>query len=183
MKYYLSQDKPNLTLVLPTKFYIKKYFPNFSEVEAKSLITHGRRNLFSKLRRVTQFPYKQVRDIALKVLRRNAFFAHPEHVIIAMLGDENKLVRNIAVDKIMSLRETLTADHIDTFEGSSCEEVKAVRKFKVASMNKNAISYQQLVDSCLEVEPPLLHYLTNDELKKQKPLFFKQLCYNQAVER
>ena len=66
------------------------------------------------LRIVTQFPDKQVRDIALKVLRRNAWFAHPEHVIIAMLGDENKPVRDIAVNKIMSLRETLTASHTDT---------------------------------------------------------------------
>ena len=59
------------------------------------------------LRRVTQFPDKQMRDNALKVLRRNAFFAHPEHVLIAMLGNENKHVRNIAVDKIMSLSESL----------------------------------------------------------------------------
>ena len=46
-----------------------------------------------------------MKDIALKVLRRNVFFAHPEHVVIAMLGDENKSVKDIAVDKIMSLRE------------------------------------------------------------------------------
>ena len=57
------------------------------------------------LRRVTQFPNKRVREIALKVFRRNAFFAHPQHVIIAMIGDENKPVRNIADDKIMPLSE------------------------------------------------------------------------------
>ena len=65
------------------------------------------------LRRVTKFPAKQVKDIALKVLRRNACFAHPDHVTIAMLGDENKPVRDIAVDKICfyvkhSLLATLT---------------------------------------------------------------------------
>ena len=135
------------------------------------------------LRIVTQFPDKQVRDIALKVLRRNAWFAHSEHVIIAMLGDENKPVRDIAVNKIMSLRETLTASHTDTFEESSCQEVKAVRKFKVPFINGNATSYHQLVDLRLEAEPPLLHHLTNDKLKsvRQKPMFFKQPCHNQAV--
>ena len=55
------------------------------------------------LRRATQFPDKQVRDNVLEVLRHNAFFAHPEHVIIAMLSDENKPVIDIAVDNIMSL--------------------------------------------------------------------------------
>ena len=74
---------------------------------------------FSMLNRVTQFLDKQVSDITLKVMRRNAFFAHREHVIIATLGDKSKLVRDIAADKIMSLRETLTAGHTDTFEETS----------------------------------------------------------------
>ena len=80
------------------------------------------------------------RPIALQVLQRNSFFAHPELItaIIAMLGDENKPVRDIAVDKIMSLRETLTAGHTVTSEETSCEEVKAVRKFKVPFTNENA---------------------------------------------
>ena len=59
---------------------------------------------------------KTVRDIALKVRRHNAFYAYPEHVIIAMPDDENRPVRDIAVDKIMSLRETLTAGHSDNFK-------------------------------------------------------------------
>ena len=116
LRLYVYQDKPNLTLVLLTEFCIKVYFPNFFEVEAKSSITDGPRNIFFKLRRVTQFSDKQGRDIALKVLRHNAFFAHPEHVIIAMPGDENKPIRDIAADKIMSLRETLTAGHTDNFK-------------------------------------------------------------------
>ena len=118
-----------------------------------------------------------MRDITLKILRHNAFFAHREHGIIAMPGDENKPVRDIAVDKIMSLREPLTAGHTDNFKK------QAVRKFKVSSINKNAISHHQLVDSCIEAEP-LLHHLTNDELKgvRQKSLFFTQPCHNQDVE-
>ena len=140
---------------------------------------------FSVLRRVTQFSDKQMKDMALKVLRRNPFFAHPKHVIIAMLGHENKPVSDTAVDKIISLRETLTAGNIDTFKETSCEEVNAMRKFKVPSINENATSYHQLVGLCLQAEPPLLHYLTNDELKsvRQKPIFFKQPCHHDTVER
>ena len=70
-----------------------------------------------------------------------------------MLNDENKPVRGIAVDKIMSLRETLSAGHTDTFEETSCEEVKAVRKFKIPFINENATLYHQLVDLRLEAEP------------------------------
>ena len=75
----------------------------------------------------------------------------------------------------VSIRETLTAGHIEIIKEISCEEVKAVRKFKVPSINENAASYHQVVDLRLEDEPPLLHDLTNDELKnvRQKPMFFK----------
>ena len=111
------------------------------------------------LRRVTQFSDRQVRDIA-QSFAHNAFFAHPEHLIIAMLGDENKPVRDIAVGKIMSLHEVLTAGHTDTFKETSCVEVKALRKFKVPSINENTTSYHQLVDLQLKMaecyeRPPL----------------------------
>ena len=100
-----------------------------------------------------------------------------------MLGDENKLVRDIAGDKIMSLCETLTAGHTDIIKATSCEEVKAVRKFKIPFINKNVISYHQRLNPCLEAEPPLLHHLTKDKLNsvRQKPMFLKQPCHNQAV--
>ena len=65
LRYYVSQDKPSLTLVLLTELCIKVYFPKFFEVKAKNSIADGPRNLFSKLRRVTRFSDKQVRDIAL----------------------------------------------------------------------------------------------------------------------
>ena len=60
----------------------------------------------------------------LKLCGVMPFFAHPEHVIIAMLGDENKPGRDIAFDKIMSLRETLTAGRTDTFKETSCKKVQ-----------------------------------------------------------
>ena len=167
-------------------FALRYIFQTFLKSKQRiRLQIYGPRNLFSRLWRVTQFPdYKPVRDDALKVLRHNAFFAHPEHLIIAMLSNENKLVRDIALDKVMSLRETLTAGHTDISKETSCEEVKAERKSKVPFINKNAILHHQLVHPCVEAEPSLLHYLKNDKLKsvRQKSMFFKQPCHNKVVE-
>ena len=103
LRYYVFQDKSNLTLVLLAEFCIKVYFPNFFEVKATNSITDGPRNLFSKLRRVTQFFDKQVKILPLKFCGIMPFFAQSEHVIIAMPGDENKPVTDIAVDKIICL--------------------------------------------------------------------------------
>ena len=60
------QDKPHLTSVLLTEFCIKVYFPNFFELKAKNSITDGPKKFFSMLRRVPQFPDKQVEILPLK---------------------------------------------------------------------------------------------------------------------
>ena len=38
------------------------------------------------------------------VVERNAYFAHPENIMLAMLADENEEIRNAAVKKIVFLR-------------------------------------------------------------------------------
>ena len=46
-----------------------------------------------------QFPNKQVRAIAIETLERNAFFSHPENILMAMLADSNQSVRQRAIVK------------------------------------------------------------------------------------
>ena len=56
------------------------------------------------VQRVLLFPNKRVTQIALKVLKRNAFFAHQENIPLSMLADDDKMVRHLAVSKILSMR-------------------------------------------------------------------------------
>ena len=77
---------------------------------------------------VTQFPDKQVRDIALKVLRHNAFFAHPEHVILRCLAmktnrSEILLLIRLCLYVKHSLLATLTTLRNKLRGSKSCEEV------------------------------------------------------------
>ena len=45
------------------------------------------------MKRVWEFQNCKVREIALKVLERNAYLAHPENILIGMLADENRKMR------------------------------------------------------------------------------------------
>ena len=65
--------------------------------------------IFSNLLRVRQFPTDKVRDISMKVLQRNAYFAHSEIVILGMLAEDDENVRRRAVDKILELRSEASA--------------------------------------------------------------------------
>ena len=42
--------------------------------------------------------------IVQKTIQRNGFYAHPENVLLSMLADEDAMVRERAVDKILALR-------------------------------------------------------------------------------
>ena len=54
-----------------------------------------------------KFPNRQIREIAIKTAQRNAFFAHSENVLLAMLSDKHSVQnRTVAVRKIVSLSET-----------------------------------------------------------------------------
>ena len=62
------------------------------------------KDFYVMVQRVLLFPNKKVIQIALKVLKRNVFFAHQENIILSMLADDDKIVRHLAVSKILSMR-------------------------------------------------------------------------------
>ena len=59
---------------------------------------------YNMVQRVLLFPNKKVTQIALKVLKRNAFFAHQENILLSILKDDDKMVRHLAVSKILTMR-------------------------------------------------------------------------------
>ena len=46
-----------------------------------------------------------MQTIALKVLKENAFFVHLKKILLAMLPDDDMLIRCLEVKKILGLRE------------------------------------------------------------------------------
>ena len=77
------------------------YFSTWFQIKSKSKITDGPKNLYDLYQRIQVFPDSQEKDIATKVVERNAYFAHPENIMLAMLADENEEIRNPAMKKIV----------------------------------------------------------------------------------
>jgi len=97
----------------------------------------GQKN-FSNLLRGCQFPTDKVRDNSMKVLQRNAYFAHSENLILGMLAEDDENIRRRAVDKILELRSKASATtdmESSTFERSRKD---VVRQFKVPKINVEA---------------------------------------------
>jgi hypothetical protein len=201
LRFYVSH-KPTSKLTMLAEFCIKVYFPSWFEIKANKYITSGARNFFNMMQRVDQFPHTKVKTIALRYIEINAFFAHPENVLIAMLGDEDSHIRNLAVNRVMQIRGGLhdTEDDTDEFRGGDLsdqedesykrdvtEESRFIRKFKVPKINTKAKVYHKMVNiSSPDVsEPPVISRLTDEEILnvRDHKLILKHPCHTQAVER
>ena len=96
---------------------------------------------------------KKYKDIVLPVIQNNAYYAHPENLILAMLVDERQGVRATAVNQILTAREQVP-------------QHPTVRLFEKPVMNFAANDYPDLIDwnSTVIYEPPITKHLTNEQL-------------------
>ena len=124
-----------------------------------------------------RFPDKEVRDIASKVNQTNGYYAHPENVLVGMLGSPDLRDRKIAVERILNCRSN----------SSQNLPSEGVRKFYLPKINMKAKRLADLSDLFQKglTEPPLTKSFTNEEIEKaiSTPIVFEHPCHSQAVER
>ena len=154
------------------------YFSTWFQIKSKSKITDGPKNLYNLYQRIQVFPDSQVKDIATKVVERNAYFAHPENIMLAMLADENEEIRNTAVKKTVFLRKKAI---------SKGAQSTNIRHFKVPKINPTSKSYHELAnldESDVEKPPLVCHFSLSDmEDLKSMSMQISHPCHNQALER
>ena len=79
-------------------------------------------------------------------IENNAYFAHPEMVSLAVLGDESDTVRDQAVSNILQFHQHATQtrntnNHRKKANETTYIETKRVRKFVISPINSNALCY------------------------------------------
>ncbi|GBL73277.1 hypothetical protein AVEN_159320-1 [Araneus ventricosus] len=97
-----------------------------------------------------------VKQIIYKVFSNNAYFAHPEHLLLTMLHDSRKHIRELAVRRILGAREKKT------------KKSGGLRLFKLPKLNFKAAYYVDLIDwsNCVVTEPPLTMHIKDKDLKE-----------------
>jgi len=87
------------------------------------------------------------------VIQKNAFWGHPENVLVAMLGDSRQEVLKEAAKIILKARNS--------------KKPKTLRKFTLPKLNFQANDYPQLVDwkEIHITSPPIADELTDDDLE------------------
>jgi hypothetical protein len=121
-----------------------------------------------------------MRAIVDAVIQRNANFCHSENILLSMLTDNRRHVRELACRLVLAAR-------------SENASTSSIRRIRVPELNFLAEDYIDLVDWCNmdRYDPPLLKNVSEDDLlcfvnNKDSDQTFqlpKLPCHTQATER
>ena len=75
-------------------YIINVYIAVWFAIKKKSNFTNDPKHFFSILRSA-QKSYDRARSVVDKVLQRHAFYAHPEHILIALIDDPEQCAREL----------------------------------------------------------------------------------------
>ena len=133
-------------------FIIRVYTPTWLKVKAHSSCKNRARHFHAIISR-SRYLSTKFRNIFDPVIHRNAYFAHPENILLAIITDHRPHIRELGLRRIMMAKAA--KPNIRT------------RRFKVpTNLNFNAWEYYEVIDwSELAItEPPVVNAMTDTEL-------------------
>ena len=155
---------------------MRVYVPMWFQIKWHPTIKDAPINLWKSIW-MSSFLEDVLRDIVDNVIQSNGYFAHPENILLAMLWDERRKMRELAVNRIISAKTHNTRE---------------LKKFEIPILNFSARDCVELIDwnNCIVTEPSLTKSMTGKNLpsfkrEKRNPLLFKDVfdhpCHTQAV--
>ncbi|KAK3926428.1 Inner tegument protein [Frankliniella fusca] len=174
LRVYAAYSRPPAVLSHLAQFIVKVYALCWFTIKKKPQATQGPHHLHLMIA-ASRFLPKKWRDVVHESISINGFFAHPENLLLAMVTDARKDVRELAVERIVEARQRSPG--------------RRIRSFVVPRINFDAQEYSQLVfwDRVTVTPPPLLSAHSDDDLRAAAaagPLEVPPLpCHTQAVER
>lgn len=174
LRLYVATSNTSSSLNILTQYILMVYAPVWFEIKTKPFIYDGAKHLWKAISASRIFS-PEVRKIIDKVFAGNCFFAHHENILLAMLVDSRRHIRELAVRRI---------------EKARLQTQEVIRIFRVPSINLTAEDYIYLIywQNISITEPSLTFKLPLKELEDiiqgtLVPDFGKFSCHTQAVER
>ena len=183
LRLYIACQQPTEQLITLVTFIMRVYAPTWFKIKCNPSYMSGPKNLWFMISASRYLP-DELKSIIDPVIQRNAYFAHQENILVAMLSDSRTEIRELAYNRIM-----LTRSKEKKMEPTP-------REFVIPKLNFHAKEYTDLIDFqySQRYEPPLTKKLTVNELKavvqgkessagKESSTVSKRYpCHAQAVE-
>lgn len=159
------------------EFILRVYAPLWFNIKLNSSCKFGASHVY-RLVESTRYLSCNHKAVIDPVIQRNAFFCHPENLLLAMISDDPQHIRELGLRRILKARN------------NQDEKATEWRVFRIPKVNFQARDYTDLInwDMCVVTSPPILDKVSNDELKefitiKETPDIPLYPCHTQAVER
>lgn len=172
LRLYVSTDGPCQTLRDLVHIIMNVYAPGWFRIKSHPKASDGAPNFWylTSLLKTVENKYAVIMQ---RVLRNNSYFANPENILLAMMADTRREIRELAIQRIFQARK---------------QEIN-VRNFELPkTLNFNADDYSKMIDWNNEhvTEPPILKDYGNAELLKMKNKPLQRIlipCHSQGIER
>ncbi|KAF0287669.1 hypothetical protein FJT64_013938 [Amphibalanus amphitrite] len=151
LRVYIGSDSPTDQLHLIVQYLVGHYVPMWFHIRSHSTCSSGAKNVMRSLELLRQLPL-QLQSFIHPVIQRNAFWCHPEAVLLGMTADQDPHVRERAVQVIMECRQ---------------KPREQVRPYVLPKVNFSASNFTELLDWSAEdiTEPPLTMTLSDAEIR------------------
>lgn len=178
LRLYIGSDKPSENLIMLATYVVKVYAPMWFHIKSKPSCKDGAVHLWRAIKLSRYLP-DTLKAVVDPVLQRNGFFGHPENILLAMISDSRKNIRELGLRRILKARK------------SSSPGVP-LRRFTIPKLNFSAADYVDLVDwqTVKVTEPPVIAELSQSNLESfvaedDIPVvgFPRFPCHTQSVER
>ena len=178
---YTRTDEPSPEMIKIVSFIVQVYCPCWFLIKLKHNFKHGPSNLFEQMRLIKTTQDKEVQEVAMKTVQRNAFFAEPGMILTCMIASDDSSVRKKAVDKIKEVRKKPSKPpRAKLFQG--------IRKFEVPPLQWDAKCWEDIIDlkKVKVFEPFILKKLTDEDISSALDIphvFPPYSLHSQSVER
>lgn len=178
MRVYIGTMNPSVELVTLVEFVMKVYVPMWFTIKKEPSCTNGSRHMMKQITLSSYLPTKY-KVMVQQVIQQNAYFLHPENILICMVTDNDPEIRKRGLELVLLSRETT-------------KKVGKVRPFRVPKINFEATHYTELInwDEIDLTTPPVMNNFSTAELADyfnlnklpQLPIL-NYPCHTQSVER
>ncbi|KAK0069077.1 hypothetical protein Bpfe_001259 [Biomphalaria pfeifferi] len=176
LRVYISQQNPTHSLQMLATYIMQVYAPVWFAIKSKPSCVDGTKHIWLTVNLSRSLP-TEVKNIIDPVIQRNAYFAHPENLLIAMVTDDRDHIKQLGLRRILKARQ---------------EQKTGIRKFCIPRLNFDSTDYVDLINwqEAEVTAPPLLANIPMSEITSrihdQNNIMLPIIqvpCHTQAVER
>ncbi|XP_055922808.1 uncharacterized protein LOC129953593 [Eupeodes corollae] len=103
LRLYVGTEKPSKELLVLATYIIKVYVFVWFQIKTKPSCLDGPKHILALIKASKYLP-KNLKAIVHPVIERNAYFCHPENILLAMLADSRSHVRELGLRRILKSR-------------------------------------------------------------------------------